>query len=140
MNQEKLQSFVLDILQGLQYVHRGGPGLPRLTAGEERRETGAAGPEPVRILEREEARAPTVVLHLGSRRRHVVRRRIREISQRLPANGGIALDQPVDHGHRRRVIPAYSMNSIGALATTKADGTGHAVALRNHRLATEVGA
>ena len=127
-------------LQGLQRVHRGRPGLPRFTAGVRRREAGAARPEPVGILEREEARAPAVVLHLGSRRRHVVRRRIREISQRLPANGGIGLDQPVDHAHRRRVIPAHGMSSFGGLATTKADGTGPAVALGNRRLATDVGA
>jgi hypothetical protein len=43
----------------------------------------------------------SVVLDLGSRGRDVVGRRVREIAQHLPADGRIAVEQPVDHAHRR---------------------------------------
>ena len=87
----------------MQSVHRGRPGQPRFTAGVGRREASAAVPEPVGILEREEARAPAVVLHPGSPCRHLVGRRVRQIPQHLPADGGVALEQPVDHAHDRRL-------------------------------------
>ena len=90
-------------LQGLQRVHRGRPGLAWFAAPVGRREAGAAGPEPVGILEREEAGAPALVLHSRSLGRDLVGRRVREIPQHLPADGGIALEQPIDHVHRRRL-------------------------------------
>ena len=79
-------------LQSLQSVHRGRPGLPRLTAGIARREARAAVPEPVGTLEREETRTPAVMLHPGSLSRHVAGRRVREIAQHLPAEGGVAVE------------------------------------------------
>ena len=90
-------------LQSLQRVHRGRPGLPRFTAFVGRREAGAAVPEPGGILEREQARAPAVVLHPGSLGCHLAGRRVREIPQHLPADGGVAFEQPVDHAHDRRL-------------------------------------
>ena len=88
-------------LQGLQRVHRGRPGLPMFTAGEGRREAGASRPEPVGILQREEARAPAVVLDPVTLGRDVVGRRVREIAHHLPADGRVAVEQPVDRAHRR---------------------------------------
>jgi hypothetical protein len=79
-------------LQSLQCVHRGRPGLPRLTAGIARREARAAVPEPVGTLEREETRTPAVMLQPGSLSRHVAGRRVREIAQHLPAEGGVAVE------------------------------------------------
>ena len=67
-------------LQGLQRVHRGGPGLPRFTAGVGRREANAAVPEPVGTLAREQTRTPAVMLHPGPLSRHVPGRRVREIA------------------------------------------------------------
>ena len=52
---------------------------------------------------RESLRAPAVVLHPGSLGRHVVFRRVREVPQHLPADGGVAFEQPVDHAHDRRL-------------------------------------
>ena len=98
-------------LQGLQGVHRRGPRLPGFAAGVGRREAGAAVPQPVGILERQEAGAPALVLHARSLGRDLVGRGIREIAQHLPANGGIPLEQPIDHAHRRRLSRAADARS-----------------------------
>jgi hypothetical protein len=84
-------------------MHRGRPGLAWLAAPVRGREAGAACPEAVRILERKEPRAPSVVLHSCSLDRDVLGRRIREIPHHLPADGGIALEKPIKHVHRRRL-------------------------------------
>src|SRR4029077_2952297 len=70
-----------------------------------RREARAAVPEPVGILAREETRTPAVMLHPGSLSCHVAGRRVREIAQHLPPDGGVTFEQPVDHAHDRR-LPA----------------------------------
>ena len=90
-------------LQGLQRMHRRRPGLAWLTAPVGGREAGAAGPEPVRILEREEARAPSVALHSCSLDSDIVGRCVRQIPHHVPADSGIALEQPIKHVHRRRL-------------------------------------
>jgi hypothetical protein len=53
-------------LQGLQGVHRRRPGLPRFAAGIRRREQGAAIPQPVGTLKRQETGAPALALHARS--------------------------------------------------------------------------
>src|SRR5215469_15483572 len=53
-------------LQGLQGVHGGRPRLPWFTASVASREASPAGPQPVGILEGEQARAPAIALHPGS--------------------------------------------------------------------------
>ena len=90
-------------LQGLQRVHRGRPGLPRFTAGVGRREASAAVPEATGILQREQACTPAAVLHPGPPGRYVAGRCVREISQHLPADSGVAFEQPADHAHNRRL-------------------------------------
>src|SRR4249919_1102903 len=90
-------------LQRLQRVHRGRPWLPWFAAGVGRGEAGAAIPEPIGTLEPEEARAPTVVLDSGPLGRDLIGGPIPEVVQHLPADGGVAVEQPVDHAHRRTV-------------------------------------
>ena len=104
----------------LQRLQRGGPGLPRPAAGVGRREASAAVPQPAGILQREQARAPALVLHPGSLGCHVAGRRVHQIPQHLPADGGVAFEQPVDHAHDRRlarrrrpVRPADAMHEPG---------------------------
>jgi hypothetical protein len=43
------------------------------------------------------------VLHSCSLDRDLLGRRIREIPHHLPADGGIALEKPIKHVHRRRL-------------------------------------
>ena len=87
-------------LQGLQGVHRRRPRLPRFAAGVARREAGTTIPQPVGALERQEPGAPAPVFHACSFGGDLVGRGIREIAEHLPADGGVALEQPFDRVHR----------------------------------------
>jgi hypothetical protein len=46
------------------------------------------------------------VLYARSLGGDLVGRGIGEIAQHLPADGGVALEQPIDHAHRRRIARA----------------------------------
>ena len=50
--------------------------------------------------------APALVLHACSFGGDLVGRGIGEIAQHLPADGGVALEQPIDHAHRRTIARA----------------------------------
>ena len=94
-------------LQRLQCVHGGGPRLgfpaaPPIVAGE----AGTAVPEPVRVLEPEQPRAPALVLDASALDRDHLGLRVVEIAPDLPADGRVALEQPCGDVHRRRLPPA----------------------------------
>ena len=88
-------------LERLQRVHRRRPRLSGFVARVPRREAGAAVPQPVITCERQEAGAPALVLHARPLGGDLVGRRTGEIAQDLPADGGVPLQQPVDHIHVR---------------------------------------
>ena len=77
-------------------------GRPRIEVNGERIETRLSAQglllfallvtHPDETLEREETRTPAVMLHPGSLSRHVAGRRVREIAQHLPAEGGVAVE------------------------------------------------
>ena len=92
-------------LQGLQGVHRRGPGLSRFAAGIRRREAGPALPQPVAALEREEARTPAFVRHSRPLGIDLVGRGIGQVAQHLPADRRVALEQPFDHVHWHNLPP-----------------------------------
>jgi hypothetical protein len=116
-------------LERLERVHRGRPRLPRFTAAVGRREARPARPQPVGILEREEPGTPPLVLHARPFGRHLLARGVREIVQHLPADGGIALEQPVDHLHEgtlttARPEPLTAPARRLRMATTRAGAAG----------------
>lgn len=84
-------------LQSLQSMHRRRPWLPRLTAGVGPRETGAAVPQPVDTLQRQKTRPPALPLHPRPLRGDLARRSVGQITQHLPADSRIRLEQPIDH-------------------------------------------
>ena len=120
-------------LEGLQGVHRRRPGLPRFAAGVGRREAGAAIPQPVGALERQEAGAPALVLHARSLGGDLVGRGIGEIAQHLPADGGVALEQPIDHAHRRTIAQATDGPRNRRVRSQSADAPMHHRARRTAR-------
>ena len=87
--------------QRLQGVHRRRPRLARFAARvrERRGEARAARPQPVGVLCSEQAGAPSFALHPRPFARDFARRRVSEITQDLPADGRVAVEQPLDHVH-----------------------------------------
>jgi hypothetical protein len=70
--------------------------MPRFTALAGREEAGTVVAETAGILQREKARALAVVLRPGSLGCHVTGRRVLQIPQYLPADGGSpSISQPV---------------------------------------------
>jgi hypothetical protein len=58
-----------------------------------------AGPEPVRRLERQELRTPALGRDACPFGRHLVGGGVKEVAHHLPADGGVAVQQPVDGVH-----------------------------------------
>ena len=54
---------------------------------------------PSGALEREQPGAPAFVGHPGTLGRDLVGRRVGQVAHDLPADGGIGVEQPVDHSH-----------------------------------------
>ena len=96
-------------------MHRRRPRLPGFAPGVGRGKAGTAVPQPVGIFDRQEACSPALVLHARSLGGDLVGRGIREIAQHLPPDGGVALEQPVDHIHHRRLDRAADSHSADRL-------------------------
>jgi hypothetical protein len=79
-------------LQRLQGVHRRGPGLPRLAAAIGSGEARPAGPQPVGILEREQAGTPAFVFDPRPLGGNLIGPAVREVAQHLPTNGRIRVE------------------------------------------------
>ena len=90
------------VVQQLERWQRGGPGLVRVltcrtavVAGEAR----AARPLPVFALQRQQSGTPPFRSHALALRGDDLGRGMDEISQHLPADGGVGVEQPLHHGH-----------------------------------------
>jgi hypothetical protein len=62
-------------------------------------EAGASRPLAILALQGQQPRAPALPGHLCALRRDNLSRRLHQIVQDLPADGGIRIQQPVHHGH-----------------------------------------
>ena len=89
-----------EVTQQLEGRQRGGPGLARILVGVvevPRREARASRPLAVFALQRQQPGAPSLVGHARTLRRDDLGRRVDEIAQHLPADGGIRIEQPVQY-------------------------------------------
>ena len=87
-------------------MHRRRPGLPGFATAVAGREAGPARPQPVGVLQPEQPGTPALVLHPPPLGRDLAGRGIGEVAQHLPADGRVALQQPVENVHRRSIARA----------------------------------
>lgn len=81
---------------------RGRPGVEERTAlVDPAGAVGAAVPAAVRILRSEELGTPALAGDARTLGRHLLVGRVRQVTQGLPAEGGVGVEQPVDGGHGR---------------------------------------
>ena len=88
------------VVQVDQAVRRGIPGLAtrrwsKFRGGKER----AARPLAIFALQGQQPRTPAFGRHARPFRRDHLGRRIHQVAQHLPADGGIGVEQPVQDGH-----------------------------------------
>ena len=78
--------------------------VQRIHRGDSPGKEGAATPPPVGVLGGEELGTPALACHPGALSGDLVGWCIGQVAHHLPADGGIRVEQPIDHGHARIML------------------------------------